>query len=109
MTLDIKEGDYLVVGNAEYPIRSCAEWPWKFTYALKRKLTTTASTKRKPPITGSSYALVTHLTGVKCTPIAPLDPELKKRLDIQTPHELLITFADGGTTQYKLVLEDLKR
>ena len=110
MSLDIKEGDYLVVGTVEYPIRSCAEWPWKFTYALKRKLTVTASTKRQPSITSGKRGVpTTNLTGVKCTPVAPLDPELKKRMDIQTPHELLITFADGGTTQYKLVLEDLKR
>lgn len=27
--IDIVEGDILVVGNAEYPIRSCAEWLWR--------------------------------------------------------------------------------
>jgi hypothetical protein len=28
-TLDIKEGDILVVGSREYPIKSAAEWTWR--------------------------------------------------------------------------------
>ena len=24
--LDVREGDFLVVGGREYPVRSCAEW-----------------------------------------------------------------------------------
>ena len=26
--VDVKEGDILVAGSREYPIRSCAEWDW---------------------------------------------------------------------------------
>ena len=29
--LDIERGDMLVVGSAEYPIRSCQEWAWRGT------------------------------------------------------------------------------
>ena len=27
-SVDVKEGDILVVATKEYPIRSCAEWDW---------------------------------------------------------------------------------
>lgn len=27
--VDVREGDVLVVGANEYPIRSCAEWGWR--------------------------------------------------------------------------------
>jgi hypothetical protein len=33
--LDIKEGDTLVVGSAEYPIRAVAEWTWKGSEYLR--------------------------------------------------------------------------
>jgi len=26
---DVREGDYLVVGTTEYPVKSCAEWTWR--------------------------------------------------------------------------------
>ena len=29
--LDIAEGDVLVVGSTEYPVRAVANWPWKPT------------------------------------------------------------------------------
>lgn len=27
--LDIIEGDYLVIGTTEYPVRSVGDWPWR--------------------------------------------------------------------------------
>lgn len=38
----------------------------------------------------------TYLTGVKATPLDPVDPELRKRLALETPHELLQTFLLGS-------------
>ena len=108
--LDIKEGDYLVVGASEYPIRSCAEWKWRYGRNFKRMATVTASTKRNPAITsGKRGAPVANLTGVKCTPLDPISEDLANRLELETPHELLVSFADGGNVFYRLVLEDLKR
>jgi len=108
--LDIKEGDYLVVGVNEYPIRSCEEWTWRYGRTFKRMTTVTASTKRNPAIvSGKRGAPVTELTGVKCTPLDPISAELSNRLELETPHELLVSFADGGNVFYRLVLEDLKR
>jgi hypothetical protein len=110
MALDLREGDYLVAGGKEYPIRSCAAWAWERGRAARRLMTVTASTKRAPALSsGRRGELVAVLTGIKCTPLDPIDPELRQRLDLRTPHELLGTFVDGGDTYYALVLEDLKR
>ena len=110
MSLDIKEGDVLVVGANEYPIRSCAEWSWRYSRSFRRMATVTASTKRNPAlVSGKRGAPVANLTGVKCTPLDPISAELANRLELETPHELLVAFADGGNVFYRLVLEDLKR
>ena len=33
--LDVKEGDVLVVGSREYPIRACEEWEWRGSRYLR--------------------------------------------------------------------------
>lgn len=112
MALDIREGDYLVVGGKEYPIRACQEWVWNRGTGIRRFATVTATTKRQPVITdGKRGAPTTNLTGVKCTPLDPIQvtPEIRERFDLKTPHELLETFVDGTDTFYRLVLEDLKK
>jgi hypothetical protein len=105
---------------------------------MDRFLTVTASTKRSPALAGGKRgAPVTHLASLRCMPLDPVDPELRQRLALNTPHELLQTFVDGaldvvegdflavGGTDYPirscaewewrgsrfahLVLEDLKR
>jgi hypothetical protein len=59
--------------------------------------TVTASTKRAAaPVSGKTSAPVANLTSLKCTPLDPVDAELSKRLGLDTPHELLQTFVDGG-------------
>lgn len=113
MALDLREGDYLVVGSREYPIRACQEWAWASRRGgIRRLLTVTASTKRQPAINaGKRGAPATLLTGVRCTALDPIPvtPEIRERLDLKTPHELLETFVDGSDTFYRLVLEDLKK
>lgn len=110
MALDIREGDIFVAGGKEYPIRSCAEWRWFAGRSMRRLLRVTASTKRAPAMSGGKRgAPVTHLTGIRSTPLDPLDPEVAERLALNTPHELLQTVVDGGDTFYALALEELKR
>lgn len=54
-----------------------------------------ASTKRAPAISGGKRGTpATNLTGLKVTPLDPVDPELKERLNLQTEHELLQTFVE---------------
>ena len=66
--------------------------------------TVDASTKRT---TKGEPTLV--LTGLKCTPLDPVDPDLRRRLALETPNELLQTFVADGHGFVRLVLEDLKR
>ncbi len=112
MALDIREGDILTVGGNEYPIRSCSEWTHRpgSTVAMRRMCSVTAGTKRQPAIAaGKRGAPSANLSGVKCTPLDPADPDVVQRLALNTPHELLQTVADGDGTFYRLIVEDLKR
>lgn len=62
-----------------------------------RAATITASTKRAPATSsGKRSAPVTHLTDIRVTPLDPVDAETRQRLALNTPHELLQAFADGG-------------
>jgi hypothetical protein len=105
---------------------------------MDRFLTVTASTKRAPAISGGKRGTpTTKISSLLCTPLDPVDPELRQRLALNTPHELLQTFVKGaldilegdilvvGANEYpirscaewtwessrflRLVLEDLKR
>jgi hypothetical protein len=111
MALDIREGDVLVVSSTDYPIRSCAEWTYRYAHKGMARLTTvTASTKRTPAIaSGKRGTPETNLTGLSCTPLDPVDADIIRRLGTDAPHELLQTYVDGGDTFYHLVVEDLKR
>ena len=99
--------------------------------------TVTASTKRAVMTSGIQAEPTENLTSLKCTPLDPVDAELRHSLELETPHELLQTFVDGaldilegdvlvvGSNEYPirscagwtwdgseylhLVLEDLKR
>ncbi len=60
--------------------------------------TVTASTKRHAAVTagGLRVAATTSIASFKCTPLDPVDAELKQRLGLDTPHQLLQTYADAG-------------
>lgn len=107
--------------------------------SFARLATVTASTKRNPAVgaDGKRGAPVTQIASLTCTPLDPVDPELKARMQLDTPHELLTTYVDGdldirqgdylvvssreypirsvadwewrGSVYLVLVLEDLKR
>jgi len=112
VALDIREGDVLVVAGTEYPIKACGEWAWGYVHArgMRRMCSATASTKRTPDMSGGKRGpIADHLTGLRCTPLDPVDPNLAQRLALNTPHELLQSYVDGGDIFYELVVEDLKR
>jgi hypothetical protein len=105
--------------------------------SMSRFLTVMASTKRSPAVSdGKRLAPVTQVAALWCMPLDPVDPELRQRLILNTPHELLQTFTEEtdirqgdllvvGTAEYPirssaewtwganafrhLVVEDLKR
>lgn len=56
---------------------------------------TTATTKRLPAVaSGLIGAPVANVASMTCLPLDPVDPELRARLALDTPHELLQTFTD---------------
>lgn len=110
--MDIHEGDYLVVAGKDYPIKECAEWqdPRMNTVAIRRMANVSCSTKRPPAmVTGLQAAATAKLLGLKCTPLDPVDSEIRKRLAVDAPVELLQTFITDGSGFVHLVLEDLKK
>ena len=61
-----------------------------------RMATIVAGTLRPPVITGGKRGTLTvHLVDIRVTPLDPVDPETRQRLALQTPQELLQSFADG--------------
>lgn len=63
--------------------------------SFARAANVTASTKRPPSISGGKRgAPATNISSLSCTPLDPINPELRQRLALETPHELLQTFVD---------------
>jgi hypothetical protein len=59
--------------------------------------TVTASTKRPPAIAGGKRGTpAANLTSLKCTPLDPVDSEIRERFGLNAPMELLQTFVEGG-------------
>lgn len=58
---------------------------------MKRIASVSASTKRAVVTDLKRAAATTYLTGLKVTPLTPLDPEVRATLELNTPHELLRT------------------
>lgn len=107
--------------------------------AFQRMARKTAATKRAPALSGGLRGAATvHLSGVRCTPLDPVNAETAQRLGLATPHEVLQTFVagdhdiregdvfvcddksypiravenwewDAATTTLRIVLEQLKR
>jgi hypothetical protein len=97
----------------------------------------TASTKRATMTSGKRGAPTTNIASLMCTPLDPVDPEVRQRLVLDTPGEILQTFVDNDidivqgdtlvvgskeypvkavadwvwrhTTYRQLIVEDLKR
>lgn len=110
--LDIREGDLLVVNGQEYPIRSVAYWQMNraANLSFRRLARMPAATKRSPGISDGKRGEPRFLlTGLLCTPLDPADPEIRRRLGLDTPHELLETTLADEEGFHSLVLEDLKR
>jgi hypothetical protein len=112
MTLDILEGDLLVVGGKSYPIKSCAEWETSRmnTSSFRRRMAIKdCSTKRRGTISSSNAGTYAeHLDGLHCTPLDPVNAEIQKRVALDAPMELLQTFVTDGDGFVHLVVEDIK-
>lgn len=65
--------------------------------SFQKLATVTAGTKRSPPIvSGKRGVPTTNLSGLKVLPLDPIDPDLRIRLELDTPHEVLQTQIEFG-------------
>ena len=111
MSIDIVHGDILVVGVKEYPIKAVADWADFGTTSSFQKLATTPCSTLRPAaiVAGRRGDPEPSLSNLFCTPLDPVDSELRQRLAIETPHELLQTFIANGDGFIHIIIEDLKR
>jgi len=110
MTLAIREGNLLVIGAREYPIRSVADWTMSKQSAssFSRLATLSASTKGTSIASGKRQTGTTLLTGLKATPLDPVSPEVAETVHLETPAELLETFITDGSGFVHLIVEALQ-
>lgn len=111
--LDIREGDFLVVGTKEYPIKAVLDFAKSEfnTPSFAKLCTVTASTKRPPTVnasTGLRSTSSTNLSNLKCMPLDPASNEIMVRYGTGAPTELLTTFIADAAGFVELILEDLK-
>lgn len=65
--------------------------------SFQKLATVTCGTKRSPSISSGKRGVpTTNLSGLKCLPLDPLDPEIRIRVELNTPHEALQTMIEGG-------------
>lgn len=119
MSLDIQEGDILVYGGNEYPIRAIGAWEWygPTSLAMRRQMRQTCSTKRVPAmVNGKRGAAVAKLSNVACTPLDPADVGWRGEVMKSDPRlaqlrataVLLETTVDDGERFLRLMVEEVK-
>lgn len=110
MSLDIFEGDILVVDGVEYPIRGISRWTSSFPgTSFNRLATCKASTKRNPEmVAGKRGAATVNLTGLFCTPLDRPNPDnLQFRADLKSPYKLRETFIHAAGEYLNLLVEEV--
>lgn len=112
MTLAFYEGDILVAGTKEYPVKRVEAWSMSRQSAASfaHMATLTVSFKRSA-ITGTLRGAAVALTGsYAALPLDPLDAELRKSIEpeLDTPAKLLQTTVTDGSAFVRLIVEDLK-
>jgi hypothetical protein len=109
--IDIREGDILVVGSDEYPVKAVEVWTKTsfYTRSFIKMADVSASTKRNPAVTsGKRGTATTNLTSVSITPLDPVTLEVAERLALDSPVRLLETFMADSTGFVHVVVEDLQ-
>lgn len=65
--------------------------------SFARLASVTASTRRAPALVdGKRGEPTTNIVSLSCTPLDPVDPEVRQRLALDMPHELISCLVDGG-------------
>ncbi len=104
MSIDVRNGDTLIVAGKRYPITRSADYlNARNTPMFLRSLVNACTIVRS--IKGVE---TTVFTG-RCTVLDPVDPETRKRMLLETPYQVLQTFVSGTAEFAHLFLEDLSR
>lgn len=104
MSLEIRNGDVLVVAGRRYPIaRSAGYVNARVTPAFRRNLINTCTVVR------SIKGVESTVFSGKCTVLDPVDPDTRKRMLLETPHSVLQTFLSGTAEFEHLFVEDTHR
>ena len=110
MALDILAGDFLVVGSTEYPVRAVEDWSthgFGTSNSFKLMASVSCTTKRPPAVSsGKRGAPAENLTGLKCTPLDRVQPELTAQIPSAMPYDTLQTFISDGTDYSRLILDN---
>src|SRR3954452_18572524 len=70
--------------------------------------TVNASTKRSPAISGGKRgAPATNISSLQCTPLDPVDPEVRQRLMLDSPNVILETFVENADGTIDIVVGDI--
>jgi hypothetical protein len=68
----------------------------------------TASTKRNPAISGGKRGTpATHIASLTCTPLDPIDAEVRQRLMLDSPNIILETFVENADGTVDIVVGDI--
>jgi hypothetical protein len=110
MALDIQAGDFLVVSSVEYPIRAVELWNahgFGSSKAYALMATISCSTKRSPTVSSNKRgAPAAKLSGLYCTQLDRVQPELTAQVPAATPYDTLQTFISDGTDYARLILDN---
>lgn len=104
MSLDVRNGDVLIVSGKRYPIaRSAGYLNARVTPVFRRSLVNTCTIAR------SIKGVETTVFSGTCTVLDPVDPETRRRMQLETPHTVLQAFVSGSNEFEHLFVEDLSR
>jgi len=108
--IDIKKGDYLVVGSNQYAIREVEWWDMEGanTPAIQKIATVACSVKRLAFVNNKRESVSNasvHITGLLCSPFDVISANLAMRLDLSTLHTLRYTQISNDTGYKILVVE----
>jgi hypothetical protein len=76
--------------------------------SFARMAVVTASTKRSPVVSGGKRGTpTTQEASFACTPLDPIDPEVRQRLMLDSPNVILETFVENSDGSLDIVVGDI--
>lgn len=113
MTLDIKSGDFLVIGSKSYPIKKANSWTMDDgDNASFEALSTVSCSIQRSPAEDVNMLIgpaVDHLTGKTCIPLAPIGDQLARDTGLESVVGIYQTFIADADGYVHLLVQDSER